>query len=125
MRLAVAYRGRSFSVYDVDLSDDPARPERPAKAFVDSLPALSQHSMVRVIREHGDFGPLGNKQRSREEGDEIYAFKNRYGARVLWFYLPGRRTVLTHGFLKKGDKLPREEKDRALTIRAAVLREGL
>jgi len=44
---------------------------------------------------------------------------------MLWFYLPGRRTVLTHGFLKKGDKLPRVEKDRALTIRAAVLREGL
>lgn len=50
--------------------------------------------------------------------DEIYEFRVRHGsniARILWAYERDRRkvTIITHGFIKKTQKTPRSEIDKA------------
>ena len=60
---------------------------------------------------HANNGPLTNIQKSRRlrDTDGIFEFKNRQGARVLYFYPGDMRgiTILTHGF-KKGANLNTE-----------------
>lgn len=120
MNLVLTARGRKFTIYVVNHSDDPDTPDCPAKDFIEGLVKESLKSMTRVIEEHQNNGPILNEERSREVGDGIYEFKNRQGARVLWFYLPGRRTVLTHGVGKLKQKAFQAEVRRAKQIKDQV-----
>lgn len=45
--------------------------------------------------------------------EQLFEFKADQG-RVLCFFFVGKRVILTHGFLKKGDKTPKDEIDRAI-----------
>lgn len=118
MRLVSVDRGVKFEILVVDLNDAASPvPDSPAKAFIESLPKASQTSMQAVIAAHKDHGPLMNEQKSRELEDGIYEFKNRQGARVFWFYLPGGRTVLTHGCRKPSAKQLKNEIEYAKGIR--------
>lgn len=56
--------------------------------------------------------PKHNIEASRSLEDGIYELK-RGSLRVLWFYDSGRVIVCTHGFVKKGQKTPRQEIDTA------------
>lgn len=123
MRLVKFGNGAKFSMWVIDFSDDPAVSDCPVKEFLDELAAdakRSHDSLVAILDLHANHGPITNKRKSRDEGDDLYAFKNPYNARILYFYMPGGRTVMTHGFKKKGDKLPPNEKRRALAIKAQV-----
>lgn len=50
------------------------------------------------------------------EDDQIYAFKPKPD-RFLCFFYQGKRIVITNAFRKKQDKLPANEKQRALKNR--------
>lgn len=55
--------------------------------------------------------------------DEIWQLKkDQY--RIPWFYDKGRIIICTHYFVKKGDKTPRAEQDRAMKIREEYLNTG-
>ncbi len=126
MRLVLFENGTKYSVWAVDLCDDPAVPDCPVREYLAALEAdnkRSHDSLLHVVEWHMNRGRISNDRKSRDEGDGIYAFKNSYGARILYFYLPGWRTILALGFTKKGDKLPPEHKQRALMIKARVLEE--
>jgi hypothetical protein len=73
--------------------------------------ALTLLKTVRLIQEFANRGEIRNQEKFRLEGKPIYAFKS-FQVRILCFYLPNapRRTlVLTHGFIKKSDNLPRAQ----------------
>jgi hypothetical protein len=72
---------------------------------------------------HADYGPLKNNRKSRhiEKYRYIYEFKTMQGDRLLYFYLPNRRTVLTHGF-HKGVPAQKEYK-KAESMMKQYLRE--
>ena len=89
-----------------------------AAEFVDGLPEGDQLKIVRLLKEFAERGEIRNTQKFRLEQKPIYAFKS-FQIRILCFYLPGsskRTIVLTHGFVKKGDKLPKREILKALHI---------
>ena len=115
MKLTRILNGQSFTVWAIDLSDDPAVEDCPAKSFIESLPLPSRKSMVNVLELHAEHGPIQNEQRSRLLTDGIFEFKNRQGGRLLYFYLPSGWTVLTHGF-HKGAKV-KTEIERARRLR--------
>jgi len=64
----------------------------------------------------GDFGKIYDITKFRNEGDGIYAFKPQPD-RYLSFFTDGKKIIVTNGFVKKGDKLPKKEKDLAIKYR--------
>ncbi len=61
----------------------------------------------------GNIGEIRNKEKFRNEGDKIFAFKPQ-PHRFLCFFFEGDKIILTNAFMKKQQKLPKSEKDRAL-----------
>ena len=53
---------------------------------------------------------------SESECDGIYAFKPK-PHRFLCFFVKGKKLIITNGFIKKSDKLPKNEKEKALKRR--------
>ena len=68
----------------------------------------------------GDFGKIFDKTKFNNEGDEIYAFKPQPD-RFLSFFTYGKKIIVTNGFTKKTDKIPKKEKDLALRLRKDYL----
>ena len=61
----------------------------------------------------GDRGIIHNTTKFRNEGDGVYAFKPQPD-RFLCFFYKGKKIVVTNAFVKKQDKLPVAEKEKAL-----------
>ena len=101
MKLALQYEGKKFDIYAIVCDDGSC----PAVDFLEQVkqnnPA-SHRSLVNVFKRHVECGPIINEEKSRhiEERGNLWEFKSRQGDRLLYFYLPGRTTVLVHGFHK-------------------------
>jgi len=75
-----------------------------------------QKKFLVLIRRMGDLGIIFDKTKFRYEGDGIYAFKPQPD-RYLSFFTNGKKIIVTNGFTKKTDKLPKNEKDIAIRCR--------
>ena len=70
----------------------------------------------------------GNELRepySKHLGDGIFELRTKQGsdiARVLYFFIIGRKIVITHGFTKKTEKTPRREIEMARKYRKDYLK---
>ncbi|MBI4330130.1 MAG: type II toxin-antitoxin system RelE/ParE family toxin [Chloroflexi bacterium] len=122
MRLRLEYRGNKFDIYAIVLDNG----DCPAVAFKDRLKQehfASYGSLVHTMKEHADSGPILNITRSRaiKGRSNLFEFKSKRGDRMLYFYLSGRRTVLTHGF-HKGDP-EKAEYEKAEKMRAQFTME--
>ncbi|MBI5284265.1 MAG: type II toxin-antitoxin system RelE/ParE family toxin [Chloroflexi bacterium] len=95
--------------------------------FVVALPIPSQKKIVRMLRMIADAeaGPFmfRNDQKMRRLGDEIYELKSDQ-VRLLFFIDRPRRVVVASGFLKKSQRTPRSEIERAMSVRALYYREA-
>lgn len=58
-------------------------------------------------------GIIRNKEKFNYEGDSIYAFKP-VPDRFLCFFFEGNKIIITNAFEKKQQKLPKNEKEKAL-----------
>lgn len=111
-----AYEGQSFVIeWYFDETG-----ESQAFEYFDELSDLQQDKALYLFKRMGDFGKINNKTQFRYEGDEIFAFKLQPD-RFLCFFVKGRKIIITNAFLKKSDKLPREEKKKALKYRKDYL----
>jgi len=98
--------------------------ESPADRFIEQLVKKERVLIIRWIKGFSEAGQIRNTERFNNEGDGIFAFKG-FQARVLCFFLPNsskKTIILTHGYMKKSDRLPQRQKDRALEIRSEVIR---
>lgn len=84
--------------------------------YLESLADQEQAKLFQLIKLIGDRGTIVNKTKFRNEGDKIYAFKPQ-PHRFLCFFFEGSKIIVTNGFHKKSDKLPPNEKERALKIK--------
>ena len=113
MTRTLAYSGEKFRiVYARDRVG-----ASPSEAFLQELSTPDQAKMVALFRRFGDTGNFMNKQKFRDLGQGLYEFKS-HQIRMIFSYCKVERAVvvLTHGFVKKQDKTPKEEIDRALRI---------
>jgi phage-related protein len=69
-----------------------------------------------LAKRIGDFGKIFDKTKFRNEGDGIFAFKPQPD-RYISFFTDDKKIIVTNGFTKKTDKLPKAEKDLALRLR--------
>ena len=94
--------------------------DEPAKDFLDSLDSKMRAKMTRTILLLQDNGSKLREPYTKPLRDGIFELRAKEGSditRVLYFYVFGNKAVLTHGFVKKTDKTPPSEIERAIKYR--------
>lgn len=118
----IAYQGLAFTI---EWYWDPQSRSPPLEYF-ERLPESRQDDLLMPLKRMGDVGRIFDKTKFRNEGDQIFAFKPQPD-RFLCFFTTGRKIIITNAFVKKSNKLPPGEKDRALRAKAdyeARVRKG-
>jgi hypothetical protein len=92
----------------------------PAKEFVEGLDDSDQRKLDTLFRRLADTGKIFNREQFKLVEGEIFEFK-RHQVRVGCFQIE-TRWLLTHGFVKKRDKWPKAELERANRIRSEHLK---
>lgn len=98
----------------------------PVQEFLDSLNdkmAAKMYGMISLLEEYGN--ELRHPYSDPLE-DGIFELRAKYGSditRALYFFYVGRKIILTHGFVKKTQRTPRSEIERAKKYRKMFLDE--
>ncbi len=110
----IVYRGDKYTIewYYTEKGDSPA---------LDYYNALSQGQRLKLLyllKRMGDIGKIIDTTKFNSEGDQIFAFKPQPD-RFLCFFVKKGKIIITNGFCKKQQKLPKAEKERALVYKGS------
>lgn len=95
--------------------------ERPAEAFILAQDNKMQAKIFTVLTFLEEAGPALREPYSKSLGDGIFEVRAKQGSdisRVLYFFVIGKKVILTNGFVKKSQKTPVGEIERAKRYRA-------
>ncbi len=115
-----AAKMQSYEVIFYDLEDG----TEPAKEFLLSLDVKMRAKMLRTIDLLAVNGVELREPHSKPLDDGIFELRAKVGSditRVLYFFMVGKRVILTNGFVKKTVKTPPAEIARAKRYRAEYL----
>jgi phage-related protein len=110
-------------VIDVDFYELPDGTE-PVKVFLDSLEIKLRAKMYREIDLLVNNGPELREPHSKHVEDGIFELRAKQGndiSRVLYFFVLGKKAILTNGFMKKTKKTPKNEIELAKRYRKDYL----
>ena len=105
----IAYEGEALTVewfFDEKGKSD-------ALDFFEALSNTQKRKTLMLFKRIGDFGKISDITKFRNEGEKIFAFKPQ-PERFLSFFYAEKKIVVTNGFRKKAQKLPKKEKNLAL-----------
>ena len=103
--------------YDVEYYEN-ADGSRPAEDFILSQNAKMQAKIFAALELLEIKGPELREPFSRPLGDSLFAKQGSDISRVLYFFMVGRKVILTNGFVKKTQKTPPREIDRTKRYQA-------
>jgi hypothetical protein len=109
----IAHSGSQFTIEFAEVGDG----SMPAKSFLDHQEPKFQARMYALFKRLGDSGRIANQEQFKKLTGEFWEFKS-FQIRMPCYFAPGRRLVVTHGFIKKKDAVSRQEKERAASIKA-------
>jgi len=92
----------------------------PAEAFIDSLDMKMSAKIYRLLAMIERNGPELREPYSKHLDDGIFELRAVFGSnitRVLYFFFIGKRVIVTNGFVKKTQKTPKTEIDKAKSYR--------
>ena len=113
----IAYKGKIYTIeWYYDESD-----YSQAHNYLLELDSEMQKKVFYLLKRMGDNGKINDITKFRYEGDKIYAFKPQ-PERFLSFFVTGKTIIVTNAFRKKSDKLPENEKVKALKYRESYIR---
>lgn len=98
---------------------------KPAQDFLDILDSKMLAKIFKITDLLEKFGSNVRMPYSEYLEDGIYEIRTKQGnniTRVLYFFVNGRKIILTNGFVKKTQKTPRKEIDRAKKYRDDYMR---
>lgn len=98
---------------------------RPAEAFILAQDTKMRAKLFMMLEFLEDKGPELREPYSKPLGEGIFEVRAKQGSditRVLYFFVVGKKIILTNGFVKKTAKTPGSEIDRAKRCRADYLR---
>ena len=110
-------------MFDVDFYDLPDG-SKPVDDFLDSLDDKLAAKTLRTISLLEGSGNQLGMPFSKHLEDGIFELRTEQGSditRVLYFFVVGSKAILTHGFVKKTQKTPPGEIERAKKYRAEYL----
>lgn len=93
----------------------------PAEEFILSQDNKIQAKIFAALELLESKGPALREPYSKVLDDEIFEVREKQGSdisRVLYFFVVGRRVILTNGFVKKTMKAPPREINRTKRYRA-------
>ena len=96
----------------------------PVAEFINSQPNKMAAKILWTISLLEDNGPALREPYSKPLGDGIFELRTKLGTditRVLYFFIVGKKAILTHGFVKKTQETPPEEIERAQKYRSEYL----
>ena len=88
--------------------------------FWETLPTAHQNNMLVRFKRFANTGTLQTPRQLRTLEGGLFEFKHSDGPRILAYHAGQRArglVILTHGFIKKSDKTPPNQINRAATIR--------
>jgi hypothetical protein len=115
MRRPTAYSGTQFTIAYAVLLDQSS----PGEVFYDGLEDGDKAKLNKLFERFGDHGKIVNEEKFKKiDKTEFFEFKS-FKIRMPCFFSTSQTKllVITHGFLKKTDKLPRVEIKRAERIK--------
>jgi len=98
--------------------------DEPAKDFILSLDKKMRAKMIRTIEMLQNNGYELREPYSKHLNEGIFELRAKVGSdisRVLYFFIIGRKIILTNGFIKKTQKTPYDEIDKAKSYRKEFL----
>ena len=101
-----------------------ANGNRPAEDFLMSLDTKMRAKMLRMIHMLMKNGNELREPYSKFISDGIYELRAKVGSdisRILYFFMIGHRIILTNGFVKKTQRIPVNELEKAKRYRADYL----
>jgi phage-related protein len=109
----IAYRGTKFTVAFATEKSGAS----PAGQFFDALDLLDKAKLMALFRVAGDHGQFHNPEKFGDLGGGLFEFKS-FQIRMPFAYAKNERGVIvvTHGFVKKKPRTPKEEIARAWRI---------
>ena len=93
----------------------------PVQELLDSLEPKLLAKILRTIDLLEINGPLLREPYSKPLENGIFELRTKQGSditRVLYFFIVGKKAVLTNGFIKKSQKTPKAEKELAKKYKA-------
>jgi hypothetical protein len=106
----IAYKGEKFQI---EFFYDEKGKSQPVKYILEVFSGADAKKFQHLLKMMGDIGEIRNEQKFRNEGDKIYAFKPQ-PHRFLCFFFSDSKIIITNAFIKKQQKLPKTEKEKAL-----------
>lgn len=100
----------------------------PVQEFLDSLEPKILAKTLRTIDLLEYNGPRLREPFSKSLEDGILELRTKQGSditRILYFFIVGQKIILTNGFLKKTQKIPRFELELAKKYKADYERRNL
>lgn len=115
MESNIAHSGPRFTIEYAIRGDGTT----PGQEFYDGLETRWKARLFTLYSKLCDTGVIKNREQFNKFGpDDFFEFK-AYQVRMPCYFRPGRRVVVTHGFIKKREgPAPRQEAERAVSIRA-------
>lgn len=107
------YQGRRYTISGI-VENGKCR----VREFIPALEEADKKKIVYLLKRTGDLGTPANIEKFRNLENGIFEFKS-FQVRVLCFFAKGEMIILTHGFVKKKDKTPRTEIERAKRLMSA------
>lgn len=92
----------------------------PAQEFMLSLDEKMRAKVLWTVKAFEEFGTELRMPYSEYLRDNIFEVRAKVGSnisRVLYFFFDGNKAILTHGFIKKTEKTPASEIERAIKYR--------
>jgi uncharacterized protein YfcZ (UPF0381/DUF406 family) len=108
----IAYEGEKYTIewYYSEKGDSPALD------YYNALNKGQRLKLLYLLKRMGDIGKIMDSTKFNSEGDQIFAFKPQPD-RFLCFFVKKSKIIITNGFCKKQQKLPTNEKERALAYK--------
>ena len=97
---------------------------RPAEEFILEQDFKMQAKLFMALEFLEERGPMLREPFSKPLGEGVFEIRAKQGSdisRVLYFFVVGKKVILTNGFVKKTQKTPSREIEKAKKYRAEYL----
>ena len=94
--------------------------EKPVELFLDSLDIKMRSKLLMILKVLQEKGNQLREPYSKHLDDGIFEIRGKVGSdisRVLYFFYYGGKIIITNGFIKKTQKTPHEEIEKAKCYR--------
>ena len=122
----VLKKGRNVNSFEI-LFYEKENGSVPVQEFLLSLNIKMRAKMVRTIELLETYGNDLREPYSKYLEYGIFELRSKIGSdisRVFYFFMVGQQIVITHGYIKKSRKTPKEEIERARKYREDYLRRS-